>query len=600
MDVACLLKSYLRTLPEPLLTYTLHDAYLDAVNLERGADKLRALRLIGTLLPKENRAVLKMVLGLFGEIVDGCNDEDGGSKMTSQSLAVVVGLNMFRQRPTTAAAAAAHSRQTSASSDGAGPAVVGPGHYHGAYGSGGAYGGAGGATGGSDHENATNAGNTKQTKKKKKPLLHRLLGRSNKKTAASESAPSYSTAAEAAAAAAAALRSGAVVLDDTMTPVACTVVELLIDLHEHIFTIPADLRDDMLQHYNSVSPARTSAILWGLITAARVLAPRRLAAANSNASRNGGGLDQPHGKHVGGGGGNDGGRGGGGQAITWIDGAKPTPTAAAIAATAAAATVVQALPVAGAHGHRRSKLTTRRHVTTHPSSSSFSAAQPSPLSAEGHRVDSSCAPNRYGDGAVAVHRRGASNSAYAGAENYTPANLKLLQLQHQIHVQTFTNGTGRDAEHGQHHQHHQHCQEQQQPHQHQHQHQHQEHQHQHQEHQQPHQQPHHHPHPHQHQHTQDGLRYTDTTIESAAARGHGHGHGRNQVHNHAHRHARAPSPSAIETVYREHQWRARADGMVAVGAAALDQSSMVLSAGAGASVYDPFINDDGRELGTPV
>ena len=507
VDVACLLKLYLRSLPEPLLTFELHDAYLDAINLDRAAEKLRALRLIGSLLPKENRAVLAMVLDLFGAIVDGCDDEDGGSKMPSPNLAVVMGLNLFRKQPTL-------QEDIDAGDDGAGPAVVvepscttssnvvNANHTSSSSSS------INGAWGGASKDAVTNQRKKekekKPKKKKKKPLLQRLLGRSGKAADAgggAEGGKSYGTA----AAAAAALRTGAVAFDDGMNPVACTVVELLIDFREHIFTIPADLRDDMLRHHNAVCPARVSAIIWGLITASRVLAPRRAAVQNIERGLSRGGARQqqqqqqqqaPYRQHVGGGGVKGTcGESGAGQAITWIDGAKPiAPLLAAIKASS---------------------------VPKHAS------------------------------------------STYSGVENVGRVGA----------------GSNSGITLGKHH-----------PHQH---------------------------HPHQH-HQLDSQPFMDSPAPSYAlhalkrgfngdAGGSGVAAKQGLRSGAAPSAAVAPSPSAIETVYREHLWRtygsvgpprggtsaaADADAVVA-----LDQPSMMSMS---TSMYDPFVNDEGRELGTPV
>jgi hypothetical protein len=279
IDAACLLKLFFRLLPEPLLTYELRDAFVEAANLTGGSEKLRAFRLILTLLPPSNLAVLRGLLNLMGAIVDGCDAPDGGSKMPSPNLAMVMGLNLLKKYPSAA----------------------------------------GGALSWQDPLNQIGG----SAPKKKTPLFKRLLGRSS-------GSKSKSLAAAASAAAAASIP-----LDDgSLSPIACMVVEDLIDLREHLFAAPADLRDEALQYLNKVAPARVSAILWGLITSSRPPLGSLNAGVGSVRTA----------LHAGGGrGGNKAGASG---AITWIDGQKPRNHKKTInIPQAAAAAVAQPPPV---------------------------------------------------------------------------------------------------------------------------------------------------------------------------------------------------------------------------------------------------------------
>eukprot|EP00039_Didymoeca_costata_P002083 m.57401 g.57401 ORF g.57401 m.57401 type:complete len:614 (+) comp11106_c0_seq1:161-2002(+) len=96
IEVASVLKQYLRMLPEPLLTYSLYQAFTEVTKMEPGPSQLRALRLVCILLPRENRCTLQAVLNLLSGIVDTCDAPEGGSRMTSRNLALMIGPNLLR------------------------------------------------------------------------------------------------------------------------------------------------------------------------------------------------------------------------------------------------------------------------------------------------------------------------------------------------------------------------------------------------------------------------------------------------------------------------------------------------------------------------
>ncbi|KAL1919216.1 uncharacterized protein VTP21DRAFT_1908 [Calcarisporiella thermophila] len=96
VQVAALLKKFLRDLPEPLLTFKLHRLFVTSQKLESEADQKRVLHLICCLLPKVHRDTME-VLFLFLKWVATFShvDEESGSKMDLQNLATVITPNIL-------------------------------------------------------------------------------------------------------------------------------------------------------------------------------------------------------------------------------------------------------------------------------------------------------------------------------------------------------------------------------------------------------------------------------------------------------------------------------------------------------------------------
>ena len=67
-DVACILKEYLRSLPEPLLTRELYSAFLSACKVKDPAQKLETVRHLVCLLPVPNRDTLQVLLKLLDKV----------------------------------------------------------------------------------------------------------------------------------------------------------------------------------------------------------------------------------------------------------------------------------------------------------------------------------------------------------------------------------------------------------------------------------------------------------------------------------------------------------------------------------------------------
>ncbi|CAM0137142.1 unnamed protein product [Umbelopsis sp. WA50703] len=100
IQVAALLKKFLRELPEPLLTYKLYKLFVVSQKLESEAERKIVLHLACCILPKQNRDTLE-VLFLFLRYVatfSESTDSPGGSKMDTENLATVIAPNVLSTR----------------------------------------------------------------------------------------------------------------------------------------------------------------------------------------------------------------------------------------------------------------------------------------------------------------------------------------------------------------------------------------------------------------------------------------------------------------------------------------------------------------------
>ncbi|XP_068623137.1 rho GTPase-activating protein 26 isoform X2 [Battus philenor] len=93
------LKSYLRALPEPLLTRRLHDQFLAAAKRERREDRVAALHALLLLLPHDNRRMLRLVLRHLRNVAAKCDK----NLMTTSNLAVCFGPTLLRPERETVA-----------------------------------------------------------------------------------------------------------------------------------------------------------------------------------------------------------------------------------------------------------------------------------------------------------------------------------------------------------------------------------------------------------------------------------------------------------------------------------------------------------------
>lgn len=109
-DSACILKEYLRSLPEPLLTRDLYSCFLSISKIKDVKKKLGAIRLLICLLPVPNRDTLQILLHLLDKVrANACTDPSRttpeksgstdftGNKMDSFNLAMVFGPNLLKK-----------------------------------------------------------------------------------------------------------------------------------------------------------------------------------------------------------------------------------------------------------------------------------------------------------------------------------------------------------------------------------------------------------------------------------------------------------------------------------------------------------------------
>lgn len=96
VQVAALLKKYLRELPDPLLTFKLHRLFIASAKIQDEDKRRRVLHLTCCLLPKAHRDVLEILCCFFNWVASFHQvDEDTGSKMDTHNLATVIAPNIL-------------------------------------------------------------------------------------------------------------------------------------------------------------------------------------------------------------------------------------------------------------------------------------------------------------------------------------------------------------------------------------------------------------------------------------------------------------------------------------------------------------------------
>ena len=96
VQVAALLKKFLRELPDPLLTFKLHNLFVASQRIQDPAKQRRLLHLTCCLLPKANRDTMEVLFAFlkwaasFSQV-----DEESGSKMDIHNLSTVMAPNIL-------------------------------------------------------------------------------------------------------------------------------------------------------------------------------------------------------------------------------------------------------------------------------------------------------------------------------------------------------------------------------------------------------------------------------------------------------------------------------------------------------------------------
>ncbi|XP_067343720.1 rho GTPase-activating protein 17a isoform X5 [Channa argus] len=89
--VAGALKSYLRELPEPLMTYQLYDEWIQASSVSDPDKRLQALWVVCDQLPKNNKSNLRYLVKFLSKLAQ----ESEVNKMTPSNIAIVLGPNLL-------------------------------------------------------------------------------------------------------------------------------------------------------------------------------------------------------------------------------------------------------------------------------------------------------------------------------------------------------------------------------------------------------------------------------------------------------------------------------------------------------------------------
>jgi hypothetical protein len=96
VQIAALLKKYLRELPDPLLTFKLHRLFIASQKIADEDRRRRVLHLTCCLLPKAHRDCLEILCSFFNWVASFHQvDEESGSKMDTHNLATVIAPNIL-------------------------------------------------------------------------------------------------------------------------------------------------------------------------------------------------------------------------------------------------------------------------------------------------------------------------------------------------------------------------------------------------------------------------------------------------------------------------------------------------------------------------
>uniref|UniRef100_V5GMH4 GTPase-activating protein of the rho/rac family (LRG1 protein) n=1 Tax=Kalmanozyma brasiliensis (strain GHG001) TaxID=1365824 RepID=V5GMH4_KALBG len=101
VQLAALLKKFLRELPDPLMTFKLHKLFVMSQKLESEAERHRILHMVTILLPKGHRDTMEVLFAFLKWVASFSHiDEETGSKMDLPNLATVVCPNILYSKGT--------------------------------------------------------------------------------------------------------------------------------------------------------------------------------------------------------------------------------------------------------------------------------------------------------------------------------------------------------------------------------------------------------------------------------------------------------------------------------------------------------------------
>ncbi|KAH0582860.1 hypothetical protein H2248_010764 [Termitomyces sp. 'cryptogamus'] len=91
VQLAALLKKFLRDLPDPLMTFKLHRLFVATQNLPTDAERMRYLHLTSLILPKSHRDTMEILFVFLKWVASFAHmDAETGSKMDLSNLATVI------------------------------------------------------------------------------------------------------------------------------------------------------------------------------------------------------------------------------------------------------------------------------------------------------------------------------------------------------------------------------------------------------------------------------------------------------------------------------------------------------------------------------
>ncbi|EGW34567.1 uncharacterized protein SPAPADRAFT_54685 [Spathaspora passalidarum NRRL Y-27907] len=96
VQLAALMKKWLRELPNPLLTYNLYDVWISSQREPNPVMRKRILQLIYCMMPRSHRNLVEVLLYFFSWVASFSEiDEETGSKMDTHNLATVIAPNIL-------------------------------------------------------------------------------------------------------------------------------------------------------------------------------------------------------------------------------------------------------------------------------------------------------------------------------------------------------------------------------------------------------------------------------------------------------------------------------------------------------------------------
>lgn len=96
VQLAALMKKWLRELPNPLLTFGLYDMWVSSQRQVNPVLRKRVLQLTYCMLPRSHRNLVEVLLYFFSWVASFSEiDEETGSKMDIHNLATVIAPNIL-------------------------------------------------------------------------------------------------------------------------------------------------------------------------------------------------------------------------------------------------------------------------------------------------------------------------------------------------------------------------------------------------------------------------------------------------------------------------------------------------------------------------